>query len=326
MRPDDPITRHLRTDVARLYAGQTVGQALDWLRKNPPGGRILYFYVVDTEGRLVGVVPTRRLVLNNPDVPIDDIMVRRVITVPADATVLDACEFFIQHRLLALPVVDDNKVLLGQVDVELYTDEMAALSAAERPARPDDLFALIGVHLSAARPVSAVAAFRTRFPWLLCNLGGGLLAAFLSGLYDDVVAIVAVSLFIPVVLAMAESVAIQSVSLAVEAFGGGRVTWRVVLPRLRRELLTGGMIGLSAGVLIGAVALIWLRRPDVAVSLWGGIAGGATVAAGVGLAVPAVLRLLKRDPQVAAGPIALVTADMLTLLVYYNLARGLVAG
>ena len=112
--------------------------------------------------------------------------------------------------------------------------------------------------------VAAVDAFRTRFPWLLCNLGGGLLAAFLSGLYDDVVRVVAVALFIPVVLAMAESVDIQSVSLALEALAGAAPTWRAVLPRLRRELLTGGMIGLAAGLLVAAVALVWLRHGRVA--------------------------------------------------------------
>ena len=63
------------------------------------------------------------------------------------------------------------------------------------------------------------------------------------------------------------------------------------------------------------------RHGRVAVSLLGGIAGGVTIAAGVGLAVPAVLRLLRRDPQVAAGPIALAAADVLTLLAYFNLAR-----
>ena len=325
--PDDPITRHLRTDVTRLYAGQTVGQALDWLRKHPPGGRILYFYVVDVEGRLVGVVPTRRLVLSPPETPIDDLMVRRVISLPAEATVLDACEFFIQHRLLALPVVDADKVLLGQVDVELYTDEMAVLAAAERPARRDDLFALIGVRLAAARQGSAAAAFRTRFPWLLCNIGGGLLAAFLSGLYEDLLqAVVAVSLFIPVVLTLAESVAIQSVSLAVEGLAGPRPTWRAMLPRLWRELAAGGLIGLAAGAVVAAVALAWLRNGRVALSLLGGIAGGVAVAAGVGLAVPTVLHLMKRDPHVAAGPIALVLADLLTLLLYYNLGRALVVG
>src|SRR5581483_9088314 len=95
---DEPITAHLRNDFTRLYDGQTVGQALDWLRKHPPAGRIIYFYVVDADGRLKGVVPTRRLVLSPPETPLADLMGRKVVTLPAAATVLDACEFFIQHR------------------------------------------------------------------------------------------------------------------------------------------------------------------------------------------------------------------------------------
>ena len=61
---NDPVTRHMHQDFTRLLLGQTVGEALDWLRQHPPQGRIVYFYVVDGDGRLHGVVPTRRLVLS----------------------------------------------------------------------------------------------------------------------------------------------------------------------------------------------------------------------------------------------------------------------
>jgi len=300
---------------------QTVGAALAWLRTHPPAGRVLYFYVVDADGRLKGVVPTRRLVLSAPETPLTEIMVRKVISLPAAATVLDACEFFIEHRLLAFPVVDEAGVLLGQVDVELYTDEIAQLHRADRR---DDLFQLIGVHVSAAKQASAAEAFRTRFPWLLCNIAGGLLAAFLSGLYEDVLAFVAVGVFIPVALALAESVAIQSVSLALQALGTRRPTWSAMLPQLGREVLTGGFIGVASGVIVAGVALIWLGHWRVAVALFGGIAAGVTCAAAAGLAVPYLLRLLRRDPGVAAGPIALVCADLATLTLYFSLARAVV--
>src|SRR5690242_10489238 len=102
----DPVTRHMHHDFPQLAVHQTVGEALVWLRQHPPPGRIIYFYVVD-DGRLSGVVPTRRLVLSPPETPLADIMVPKVIAVPANATVLEACEFFILHRLLAFPVVDE---------------------------------------------------------------------------------------------------------------------------------------------------------------------------------------------------------------------------
>jgi Na+:H+ antiporter, NhaA family len=125
-----PVTGRMHQGFTRLRAGQTVGEALDWLRRNPPPGRVIYFYVVDGEGRLLGVVPTRRLVLSPAQAALTDIMVKKLVTVPAAATVLDACEFFIQHRLLAFPVVDEQKHILGVVDIDLYTDELSQLERA----------------------------------------------------------------------------------------------------------------------------------------------------------------------------------------------------
>jgi NhaA family Na+:H+ antiporter len=120
----------MRQDFPRLRVGQTAGEALDWLRQNPPSGRVIYFYVVDEESRLRGVLPTRQLLLSPPQTPLAEVMVAKVVALPAAATVLDACEFFIQHRLLAFPVVDPNGHLLGVVDVDLYTDELARLEHA----------------------------------------------------------------------------------------------------------------------------------------------------------------------------------------------------
>ena len=60
---NDPVSRHIHKDFARILVSQTVSEALEGLRRHPPPGRILYLYVVDDEGRLEGVVPTRRLLL-----------------------------------------------------------------------------------------------------------------------------------------------------------------------------------------------------------------------------------------------------------------------
>jgi NhaA family Na+:H+ antiporter len=127
----DPITRRMRDDFTPILVDQTVEEALDGLRRHPPPGRVIYFYVVDEEGRLRGVVPTRRLVLSPPDKAVSDIMVEKAVTLPESATVLDACEFFIQHRLLAFPVVDAEGRLLGVADIDLYTEELGRLGRAK---------------------------------------------------------------------------------------------------------------------------------------------------------------------------------------------------
>jgi magnesium transporter len=290
------------------------------LRRHPPTGRILYFYVADSEGRLRGVVPTRRLVLSAPETPLADIMVREVVALPATATVLNACEFFTLHRFLAFPVVDDQNRIIGTVDVELYTRELGELETSRQS---EDLFQLIGVHLAQAAQ-SPVLAFRSRFPWLLCNIGGGILAAFVTGLFEaELQQVVALALFIPVVLSLAESVSVQSVSLALQALHGEPATLARLWARARREAATGLLLGVAAGSAVAFVALIWIGQRAVAFCVLAGIGGGVLGAAVVGVALPNLLRLARRDPRVAAGPIALATADLITLLVYFNCARWL---
>jgi magnesium transporter len=320
---DELITRHMRRDFSRLHVNQTVAEALEAIRRQAPEGRVIYFYVLDDEGHVHGVVPTRRLLLSPLARKIADLMVRDVITINSRATVLEACEFFTLHRLLAFPVVDDQRHMLGVVDVELYTTELTDIDRSERN---DYLFQLIGVHLTETQQSSPLLAFRRRFPWLLCNIAGGILAALLSGLFEaELQQMLALALFIPVVLSLAESVSIQSVSLALRLLQGRRPTWPTILGKLRSEVLVGVLLGGASAVVVALLAFAWLGQSVIFFSLLGGIAGGVGAAALFGVALPNLLHRLELDPQVAAGPIALAVADMLTLLIYLNLARWLLA-
>jgi magnesium transporter len=317
----DSVTAHMHQDFTRVFLDQTVGAALDGLRQHPPKGRIIYFYVVDEEGRLQGVVPTRRLILSPREQALADIMVRRVVTLPAEATVENACEFFIQHRLLALPVVDRDKHLLGVVDMELYTDELGQLGEVSKG---EDLFQLLGVKMTTDLQRSPLLAFRHRAPWLSCNLAAGILAAFLSGVYrKELETVVALAFFIPVVLNLAESVSSQSVSLALQWLHGSPPRLAALLGKLQSEFTTGLLLGLASSAVLALVALAWLGNPAVVLCLLGGITGGVAVAAVLGITLPVVLYWLRLEPRVAAGPIALAGADIVTILLYFNLARWL---
>jgi magnesium transporter len=319
-RLNESVTLQMRPGAACLRIDQTVGAGLEAIRQCPPEGRIVYFYVVDEQNRLQGVVPTRRLLLSPQDARVADVMERRLVTIPQTATIQDACELFAMHRLLGFPVVDDQRRIVGVIDVDLYTRELGELEQAERS---DDLFQLIGVHASAARPQASILyAFRQRFPWLLCNIACGIISALLLGLFKtELERVIALATFIPVVLNLAESVSTQSVSLALERLHGERPTVRLICSRLQSEILTGLLLGMASGGAIGLTALIWLGQFRVLLVLLGGIAGGVACSAVVGAAMPILVRLFRRDPRVAAGPIALASADVITLLVYCNLAR-----
>lgn len=317
---NDPVTKHVHQDFVRLSAGDTVGGALARVQQSRGEGRIVYFYVVDDEGRLVGVLPTRRLLLNPPETPIAQLADPRVIALPATATLLDACEFFILHRLLALPVVDNQGRLAGVIDVELYTDEISDLARREES---EDVFQLIGVRLAKVRQASVPAAFRGRFPWLLCNVAGGLACAALASAFERVLEqAIALALFIPVVLALAESVSIQSLTLAIEIHEAGEFQWRRALGALRREALIGALLGLACGGLVGLAAAVWRGAVPVAAVILSAIALSVATAAALGFAVPIALRAARRNPAVAAGPITLATTDIATLFYYLGLAAA----
>lgn len=330
MAPPRPLPRHAapiaqfaRSDYARVALGDTVGQALSRIRQQAIAERIVYFYVIDDEQRLRGVVPTRRLLLSPLETPIAEIMVHKVIAIPAAATGLEVCEYFVLHRLLAFPIVDDERRMIGVIDIDFYTRELADLDSQEES---QDIFQLIGVHLEQVRSASAPMVFVRRFPWLLCNIAGGLACALLSGWYQETLdRVIALALFIPVVLALAESVSIQSLTLTIQSHVGRRLDWRRGWRSVRRESLSGGMLGVACGLLVAVAAEIWQGR-FVGVSVFLGIALSVLTAAVLGWLVPTVLRSLQRDPKLAAGPIALALTDVATLCFYFGFAERLTRG
>lgn len=321
---NDRVTAHMRTDFARLRVDQTVAEALDAIRQSAVGGRIVYFYVLDADGRLHGVIPTRALLLSPPEARLNELMVKRVISVPPDARLLDVCDLFVLHRLLAFPVVDGDGRMIGVIDVEHYTDELLQLGDREIN---DDVFQLIGVRLAKIRKASVPQVVRFRFPWLLCNIGGGLLCAILSRRFEWVLAeVITLALFIPVVLALAESVSIQTLTLTLQSHHGTRSDWRRWFGELAAEAPVGLLLGLGTGAIVGGAAWLWLGAPAVGLTVAASIAAAVAVAAVLGIAVPAILWSMQRDPRVASGPIALALTDLATLTIYFGLAAALLTG
>lgn len=129
----------MRDDFTPLFIGQTVEEALERLRRVSTGDGVVYFYVVDEEGRLRGVVPTRRLILSSPATALSEIMILDPVTVSESSTVREACELFLRYRLLAFPVVDPEGRLCGVVDVDLYAEELErpeGVTVVDRLAEP----------------------------------------------------------------------------------------------------------------------------------------------------------------------------------------------
>src|SRR5207244_8943426 len=116
------VVEHARNAFPLLDADMVVAEAVDRIRREGIGERVIYFFPVDADKRLVGVLPTRRLLTAPLDTPLHEIMVRRVIAIPASASVLDACEFFVLYKFFALPVVDEDRDVVGVIDARLFAD------------------------------------------------------------------------------------------------------------------------------------------------------------------------------------------------------------
>jgi magnesium transporter len=129
--------------------------------------------------------------------------------------------------------------------------------------------------------------------------------------------------FIALVTALAESVSIQSVSLALQALHAQPPRWSTFGRKVRRELVVGLLLGGGCGLIVGLIAWAWKGSLSVAASLFLGIVGGIIASAALGFAIPFVLKLVRRDPQLASGPMALALSDVVTLLFYFNLGRWL---
>src|SRR5579864_7054794 len=134
---NQPVIAYARKDFPELREDFTVQQALDAIRRQGVGEKVIYFYVVDEKETLLGVVPTRTLLTAPLEAQLGALMMKRVVALPHTATILEACELFVMHRFLAIPVVDEQRRIIGVVDVGLFTDEVLDINERERT---DDVF------------------------------------------------------------------------------------------------------------------------------------------------------------------------------------------
>ncbi|HWY39277.1 MAG TPA: magnesium transporter [Chthoniobacterales bacterium] len=319
------VVEHARKDFPLLDSDMTISEALERIRREGVGERVIYFFAVDSDQRLVGVLPTRRLLTAAPETQLRDVMVRRVVAIPATATILDACEFFVLYKFFAFPVVDDQRRVVGVVDVSLFAEEI--LGEREEQARPaapirDDVFEVLGFHLEQIRGASPWRVFRFRFPWLLVTVAGGTICAILAGAFEATLAkSLLIAFFLTMVLGLNESVSAQSMSVTIQMLRSAPVTWSWFRIALRREFVTAVLIGLACGTVVAAIVLVWRRDVLAAFTIGGSIALSLVSASLFGLGVPSLLHRFNLDPKIAAGPITLALADICALILYFTTAR-----
>jgi magnesium transporter len=316
-----PVSDFITPVETWVRADWTVQEALENLRTRQIQHPITYFYVVDQEHRLKGVLPARGLLLSPGNTPLAELVSTKLVTIPQDSSLAEAMEDFAIHRLLALPVVDGQGRLLGIIDVQLYAEEAVDLAEANRLA---DLFQLIGLSAKDLRKGGVWPALNSRLPWLMGNVVSGLLCAGIAAIFKPVLAsYLLLAMFIPLVLTLSESVSMQSMTLTLQYLHGSSAPLRKLKRRLNVEWRTAALLGLACGMVAAVTASFWSSSLAPAGIIGLSICLSMLFSGMLGAGAPILLHLLRLDPRLAGGPVVLMLSDVLTTALYLGLATWL---
>lgn len=284
---------------------------------------VQYLYVVDEHDRLVGVIGLRDLVLSKPDQPIHSVMAAELVTVTADTDQEKVAECASRYDLVAIPVVDDQRRLLGIVTIDDIVDVL-------REEATEDILRMAGAGHMLIDTREFRASFRARVPWLGAAAAGGLLVAIsLQGFEGALRSVPALALFMPVVAGMGGNVGTQSSTIVVRGLAVGYIETSRIGRLVIREVTLGATLGLVYGIAIALLApVLGTTEGDplgLGLVITLGMMGSMVIAATVGTLVPLMMNRLSIDPAIATGPFVTTSVDILGLLFYFWLATILLA-
>jgi magnesium transporter len=313
--PDETAGGVMTSLDVHIQQDMTVDEAIWHLRQlSPDSEDIYYLFVEDKKEHLMGVVSLRQLVVAKPGTLIRTIMDPEPIFVEVGADQEEAARLMQRYDLLALPVVDQERKLVGMIT---YDD---LLDVLEEEAT-EDIYRLGGIPKEQPSDVRLSSAMKTRLPWLVLNLITALLSATVLSVFEGTIAQVAVlAAFFPIVAGVSGSAATQTLTVTVRGLALGEIAPKEGLQTLGRELLLGLINGVSIGLIVAVIAFTWKGTP-----LLGLVVGLATLmnmicAALAGVLVPLLMQQLKFDPALASPILVTTTTDTLGYLFYLGLA------
>ena len=308
----------MTTDYVAIREDETVASATEKIRdvvREDDDMEIYVIYVVDNEGHLVAFVRVLDLVLNPPDAVVRDFMSRELVAVAADEDQELVAQLMQRYDLIDVPVVDEENRLLGVVTF----DDIAEIIEEEAS---EDILYMAGVAGDQDSPSTPpLLSLRRRLPWLIMNLGTGLISSMVISQYEGTIdRVKALAALMPIVAGMGGNAAVQSIAVMVRSIAlgdlgsGGKM----------RAVIKEGTVGLMNGTAIGLVAgsIVW--------AMWGKLGLGVLmavamfvnliIAALVGTTIPLMLRRLKLDPALSSGPLATTFTDVCGFLLFLGLA------
>ncbi|SJZ48315.1 magnesium transporter [Sediminibacterium ginsengisoli] len=324
--PEDSVGRLMTPDYVYVYAHNTVTEVFSTIRKHGKNSETVdVIYVIDEKGELLDDIRIRDVILASPEKKLHEIIDGRVVSLNVNDDQEYAGQVFKMNNRVALPVVDDNNILLGIVTIddmlwvanEEFSEDMQKMGGTEALDEP---------YLD----IPLLKLFRKRIGWLVVLFLGEMLTATAMGYFEDEIAkAVVLALFVPLIISSGGNSGSQASTLIIQAMAVGEITisdwWRV----LRRELSSGMLLGAVLGIIGFIRVAVWhsiapqLYGPHwmmiaatvgfslVGVVLWGTLSGSM---------LPIMLKKLGADPAVSSAPFVATLVDVTGLIIYFSFA------
>ncbi len=324
--PEDSVGRLMTPEYVYVYEHNSVAEVFETVRKYARGSETIdVIYVINEAGELVDDLRIRDVILAAPDKKVYDLIDGRVITLNVNDDQEHASQVFKMNNRVALPVVDDNDILLGIVTIddmlwvadEEFSEDMQKMGGTEAFEEP---------YLD----IPILKLFKKRVSWLIILFIGELLTASVMRYFEDEIAkAVVLALFVPLIISSGGNSGSQASTLIIQAMAVGEITiadwWRVI----RREIISGLLLGTVLGILGFIRIAIWHSLfPEIYGVAW--MAIGLTVSFSLigvvlwgtltGSMLPLILKRCGADPAVSSAPFVATLVDVTGLVIYFSFA------
>ncbi len=318
--PEDSAGRMMQREVVTVPTYWTVGEAIDFMREAADDEahadilpEVFYdIFVVDPARRPVGIIGLSRLMRSRRPVPVSDIMNEEMHQIPATMDREEVAFLFRQRDLVSAPVVDDGGRLVGSITIDDVVDVI-------HEEHEEDLMRMGGV-AEGDLYSAAVDTARSRFTWLLINLGTAFLAASVIGLFQATLQeMVALAVLMPIVASMGGNAGTQTLTVAVRALATKELTATNALRVIGKEMLVGVFNGIIFAALTGFIAWLWFGNPALGLVIGMAMIANLVVAGLAGSAIPVLLERFNIDPAIGSSVPLTTLTDVIGFFVFLGL-------
>ena len=271
-------------------------------------------FVVDRENRLRGVLPLKRLVVNDPEASVEEVMADDAVVFNPEEEASDAAQAFGRYDLVTAPVVDANSKLVGRITVDAVMDFIREESESE-------VLSLAGLREEEDIFASVWKSVQNRWTWLAINLITAFIASRVIGVFEgSIEKIVALAALMPIVAGIGGNSGNQTTTMIVRGLALGQVSTHNMKALLMKEMGVGLLNGLVWGGVLGLAAFALYHNFALGLVMTGAMTLNLLLAAVMGVMIPLVMTKMGRDPAVGSSVMITAVTDSGGFFIFLGLA------